>query len=73
MWRRETVRVTLGRVGAISADTARRMALEAKEQIDAGNNPNIVKRIDAVKTLEEAFELFRNSETSRSEVLVVEL
>lgn len=68
---KRSVRVTLGRVGKINADTARLRALAAQKQIEEGQNPNAVKRIEEAKamTLEEAFELYKESEKRSSATL----
>lgn len=60
----KTIRVNLGRVGAITADNARLEALKAKKALDAGQNPNFAKKVEAAKatSLDEAYELYKKSE-----------
>jgi hypothetical protein len=59
-----SVRVTLGRVGEISAEEARDAAMAAWLQMKQGVNPNEQKRKNRVRgmTLREAFKLFMSSE-----------
>ena len=59
-----SVRVTLGRVGEISADEARDAAMEAWLQMKKGLNPNDQRREDRVRgmTLKEAYRLFMAAE-----------
>lgn len=70
---RRAVRVTLGRVGEISAEAARREALKAVELIEQGRNPNLERRIEAAKgtTLAEAFVLYKTSEPRSPKTLEI--
>jgi hypothetical protein len=54
----KTIRVNLGQVGEITAENARLEALKAKKAIDAGQNPNVARRIESAKgmRLDEAYE-----------------
>lgn len=58
-----TIRVNLGRVGTVTANNARLEALKAKKALDAGENPNLARRVDAAKAmgLDEAYELYKKS------------
>ncbi|MCC6394779.1 MAG: integrase family protein [Bryobacterales bacterium] len=60
----KTIRVNLGQVGEITAENARLEALKAKKAIDAGQNPNVTRRIESAKAiaLDEAYELYKKSE-----------
>lgn len=60
---RKTVRVTLGTFGQLSAEQARKMALEALAKMTAGTNPLDEKKSQAVKkvTLKQAFLDFKEA------------
>lgn len=67
----KTIRVNLGQVGEITAETARLEALKAKKAIESGQNPNVARRIESAKgmRLDEAYELYKKSETRSPKTL----